>query len=449
MKPLKPEAQIIALKPVSLKPPRDKRAPAFLGLGAIAIAVGGLGIWGTTAPIASAVIVQGDIVVSSKRKEIQHLYGGTVGKILARDGDIVKAGDILIELDARKADSRYALARSSYFSMLATRARIKAERDDLEKIDFPEELLVARTSDPDLAVLIESHSRVFETKRHEFEGQHKLMLQRRAQLDDEISGLTAEKIAVEAQTNLAVSELVVLEKLYNQGYTTRARLLTFRREKAQLAGSLGKINGQIARANKQIGSIEMRILQQEKERDKEIAAELRETEQRLYDAKEGFISAEAEQASLKVRAPVNGAVVSSRVHTIGGVIRSGDTLMEIVPKDDKLIVEVHVRPVDIDDISIGQETEVRLSAFKQRDMPSLYGKVFYISADRAIDKQTGEAHYIVHVAIAPESLKQLGQTHRLVPGMPAEAMIQTGERTAMAYLLEPIADSVNRAWREN
>ena len=429
------------------EPPRSLRGPTIMGLAVLAFAIGGLGAWGAVVPLASAVVAQGEVIVASRRKEVQHLTGGTVKSILVKDGTKVRAGDVLIELDPAKTQRQFELARSGFFASLAAKARIVAERDAAKQIVFDTELTMASATDPDIAALLATQKQLFHTKRKEFQGQQTLLRNRKSQLVDEIGGLTAEKSSIGKQIELARKELVILRRLLERGHATRHRVLAFEREIARLEGDDGRLTGKISRSKKEAGSIEMQILQLEKQRNKEIAAELRDTEQQLLDVRERYLAAKTELARLKILAPVDGTVVGKQVHTIGGVIRPGETFLEIVPAADKLIIEARIRPLDIDHISAGLKTTVHLTALKQRNLPQLDGRVVYVSADRSEDTRTGEIYYLAKVAILPNALAELG-TQNLIPGMPAEVYIKTGERTAIAYLMEPLVNSVHKAWRE-
>ena len=421
--------------------------PAFLGLAVLAIAFGGLGGWAALVPLSSAVVAQGEVIVNSRRKEVQHLTGGTIKAILTKDGDKVRAGDVLLMLDPKKVEDQLGLARNAYFANRAAKARIIAERDDQAKVTFDPGLMAAGLRDRDIGALMIAQKQLFRTKLDELRGRRALLEQRISQLDDEVKGLKAEKLSVTEQLRLAAQELATLEGLHEKGYVARHRLLAFKREVIRLRGSDGGLSSKIAKLHKEAGSIKLEILQLRKKRSQEIAAELRDTEIRLLDSHDRYLAAKADLAQLKVLAPVNGTVVGSREHTIGGVVRPGETILEIVPAADKLIIEARIRPLDIDNISPGQETNVRLTALRQRSMTQLSGRVVYVSADRSEDTRTGETYYLAQVAIAPRAMAQLkGQD--LMPGMPAEIYIKNGERTALAYLMDPLMDGVRRAWRE-
>jgi HlyD family type I secretion membrane fusion protein len=439
---------VIYTGPPSAEPPRGKAGAVLLGLLAMLASVGGFGVWAVTAPIASAVVAPGKVAVSSKRQQVQHNVGGIISAIHIRDGDAVKPGDILFELDATSAGARYLVARNAYFGSLATKARIDSERSGRSMAVLPPELMEAASADPNIAGLIKVQQQLLSARSIEYEGQIAVWKRRIAQFKEEINGLDAERRAAEAQSELAVSELAVLKELFSKGYTTRTRVLAITREKTQLEGQRGRLSGQVARAEEEIRAAELQIAQLGKKREMDNVAELREVQQKIADSKEQYLALKAELERLLIRAPVGGIVLGSQVHTVGGVVRPADTLAEIVPLGDHLIVETRVRAQDVDDVRVGQPTEIRLAAFNRRTTPTLLGRVEYLAADAVSDARTGESYYVSNIHINGPELAKLG-SQTLLPGMPAEVLIRTGERTAMAYLLQPIHDSINRAWREH
>jgi HlyD family secretion protein/epimerase transport system membrane fusion protein len=443
------ESRSRSWQPLAQQPSVGRRArlsPMLLGLTAIVVAVGGLAAWSATAPISSAVIASGKVAVASKRKEIQHLDGGIVKAIHVRDGDVVKEGDVVLELDDTKAKARHVLARAAYFSAVIAQARLAAERDGADEIAFPAELLAEAKRSPEIAQGIENQKQVFDSRGRELAGQIKIWLQRIAQLKDEINGLTAERTAAVEQSNLAGKESVIVEDMFERGFVTRQRVHSIRRERAQLAGSIGRLDASIAKARKEIGETELSIQQLTLRRQSEVLTELKDIEQRIFDLKGAYLVAGDELTRLAVTAPVGGFIVNSQAHTIGGVIRPGQTVLEIVPGADALIVEARVRPLDIDEVARGQTTEVRFSGFKQRTTPFILGTVTQVSADAVADVRTGELYYSAIVSISYSELARLG--HRLQPGMPAELLIKTGLRTPIAYLAQPLLDSMHKALRE-
>lgn len=444
---LSPKRFELAAAPEFVPAPSQMRGAAILGLVAMLIAVGGFGVWAATAPLASAVIAAGKVVVATKRKLIQHLEGGIVRLIRVKDGDVVNAGDVLLELDVTKSKGRFAMTRGAYLAALAAEARLSAERDERGAIDFAPDLLKEARADPEIAAVVASQKQLFTARRTEAQGQTDILVQRKSRLDEEIKGFTAERTAAEDQFKLASSELATLEFLYGKGYTTRQRVLAIKREMSQLQGQLGRLSAQIARGHKEIGETELNLLQIRKKISTEVLAELREIQSKVLESREQFQASRNDLERTVVRTPVSGTVVGSQLHTVGGVVRPGETLLEIVPDRDQLIVEVKLRPQDVDDVAIGQPTEVRISAFKQRLGPPFRGRVSHVSADSLADPRTPETFYVAHIEVeATELADPLGR--RIQPGMPAEVMIETGKRTALAYLMQPLNDSMNRAWRE-
>ena len=429
--------------------PRSIGLSAALGAGAILVAAIGFGFWGTMAPIASAVVAHGQIVVASKRKDVQHLDGGIVSAIHARDGDKVLQGDILLELDPVKARARYVLNRTAYFSGLAQQARLMAERDQAEGPDFPAALIDEAKASAEIGAVIKAQRALFAARLIEFRGEHEILQNKIAVLSEEIAALQAEGKSVARQLELANAELEVVDEMFKAGNTTRQRVHNIRRECAQLEGSAGRIDASLNRARKEINEAELSLAQLAVKRQTDAVTELKDVEGKLFDYQEIYLAAEAELNRLTIRAPVSGTVVASEVHTIGGVVKPGGTILQIVPSTDLLVVEARIRPIDIDNILTGADTEIKFTGFKQRITPSVQGHLIHVSADAMTDPRTNETYYLANATITEGELARAGLKTRLQPGMPAEIMIKTGERTALTYLLQPIYDSMNRAWRED
>ncbi|MGD9669014.1 MAG: HlyD family type I secretion periplasmic adaptor subunit [Hyphomicrobiaceae bacterium] len=429
--------------------PKSVLGAAALGIVAVALAFGGFGIWASTAKIDSAVIAPGHVAVANKRKRVQHLEGGIVKAIAVRDGDYVREGDILIELDPLDAETRFSVAKTGYFANVAAEARLVAERDALNEILWPEELGIEASQSKDVEELVAAQKKIFRSRRNGFDGQVGILESRMNRLRDQIDGFTAEREASKKQFELAQEELATLASLYERRITTRVRLLASKREVFQLEGNIGRLGGQIASLTKEIGETELSLEQFRNTYMSQVLEELKQHQTKVLEFREKLNLAKEAAARTVIRAPTSGVVFSSQVHTVGGVLRGGETLLEIVPDRDRLIIEVRVRPQDVDYVHMGQPTEVRITAFKHRTTPPLNGEVTFISADTVTDSGTTEPHFVANVEVEASELRQLDVQHRLQPGMPAEAVIKTGRRTAMAYLLQPLAESFNRAWREN
>lgn len=425
---------------------KSARGWIFVGVCAICLVFGGAGGWSAIVPLASAVIAAGQVTVDSNRKRIQHLEGGIVADIQVRDGDEVKAGDVLLSLDATRAQASLAIMQASLREELAKEARLIAERDRTDHITWPEALDAAR-DDPSVKALIASQSAIFASRGLTLKGETEILAERVEQLKQEIVGLKAQRAAGDGQTALIREELEALMSLFARGQTTKRRLLTLQREAEKLKGDHGKLTADIARANRAIGETKLEVIQKHKAFHNEVVTTLREVQAKVLDLRERHAAAVDVLERIDVRAPVDGKVVGLTVFATDSVVKPGETIMEIVPSDDRLTVEVKVQPQDIDNVSLGQSSKVRLLAFNQRTVPTLAGTVGYVSADTMSDPNDGRSFYLARIEVADEELKRL-EGEALQPGMPAEVLIQTGERTALRYLVQPILDSMNRAWRE-
>lgn len=435
------------LPPVDI--PTSNRGWTLFGIVMLVVAVGGLGGWAAIVHLDSAVIAQGKVTVASKRKVVQHLEGGIIQTIAVRDGDIVQAGDVLIEFDPTRVRTRHAIVRSGYMASLAAEARLAAERDGQSAVKFPDELMAEAALDPEVDAMVRGQRQIFETRKQEHLGQAEILRSRISRLREGIVGFKAERTAAEQQLVMAKEELATLEDLLRRQHTTRNRILAARREVYQLEGSLGRLASDIASAEKEIGETELTIAQTRNKLMAEVASELKATQSKVLEQREQFLGSLSEIERLVLRAQVRGTVFGSQVHTIGGIARPGDTLLEIVPEDDELIIEVRLRPQDIDVIAVGQQTEVRFTAFNQRLVPTVQGRLAFISADTFSDpRDSAHPYYLANVEVKVTELQRLG-IPKLQPGMPCDVMIKTGQRTPLDYLIRPLIESFNRAWRES
>jgi HlyD family type I secretion membrane fusion protein len=424
----------------------DARPWILFGLFWIALIFAGFGGWAATASISSAVISQGSITVDSKRKLVQHLEGGIVGKLLVRDGDVVTAGDTLVMLDATRPRSMLAIIMSSLRKELAGEARLIAERDGSAEIKFPADLL-ADAAQPEVRALMESQNAIFSARRSSLRGEVSILEQRLGQLRDEVIGLSAQRESKQRQMAFIADELSGLKQLMAIGQTTKPRMLALERQAAALQGEEGELLSSIARSDKSLGETRLEIIQREKNFQKSVTEELEAVQSRLRDLQERAVAARDVLMRISITAPVSGTVVNVSVHTVGAVIKAGETIMEIVPGTDALIAEVSIRPQDIDNVTLDQPAAIRLLAFKQRTTPLLHGTVSYVSADSLLNPVTQQQYYVARIEVPAEEIARLGKL-KLQPGMQIEVMIRTGDRTAFQYLIQPIVDSVNRAWRE-
>ncbi len=433
---------------LDIRPPTSTRAPVILGLCAIVFAFGGFGFWGATAPIASAVGAPGNVVVASKRKSIQHVDGGIVHSINARDGDSVQVGDVLIEFDDARVQNRYHLAYGAYLTSLAAQDRLVAERDGLPDIQFRREVLEKIGKDPDVDRAVDEQREIFNSRELERQQQQQLSQRRIRQLEVQIEGFTAESTSAATQMAIAQKDLSSIAALFARNLATLVRLSGLQREVAQVGGTIGHVKAQLAEAEQSILETRLSLTQSEQKRRTQVVSEIRDIENHNFELLSQMQSAATELDRLTLRAPVSGHIVNSQIHTVGGVIRAGETIMEIVPDRDDLLIEARIKPTDIEALAVGLPTTVKVTAFKQRTTLPLEGRLIELSADVLSEPRTGETYYLAQVSVPAKELEKLGPDKHMQPGMPAEVMIKTGERTALAYLVQPILDSLQHAWRE-
>ena len=422
--------------------------PVFItGLALILVFFGGFGTWAALAPLETAAIASGRVVVGSNVKVVQHLEGGIVSKILVAEGSVVKEGDPVVLLDETQPGSTLGVMQSRARHGAAREARLVAERDKLPQIKFPAWLL-AEAKDPEVAEIIGAQQRIFQSRREALASQTSILRQRVAQYKEEISGLEAEIVAETKQLELIQQELRDVQFLLEKGLERRPRFLALQRQAADIEGSRARNRSTIARSKQAIGETELRIVDLVTTQNAEVAKELREVQAEFADVLQQRRAAEDVMKRTVIRAPVSGTVVKLKFHTTGGVVAPREPLMEIVPVADTLVVEAQVSPNDIDIVHAGLRAQVRLTAFSTRSTPILDGEVETISADRLVDERTGMPYYSARIIFSDEQ-EQKVQDVQLYPGMPAEVMIVAGERTPLSYLIKPFSDSFSRAIRED
>ena len=422
------------------------RLHLIIGLAIVVVLAGGLGGWASTAEISGALIAPGQIVVESNVKKVQHPTGGVVGEVLARDGDLVKAGDVVVRLDDTVTKASLAIVTKNLDGLWARAARLQAEQQGLDKVVFPPQLL-ERADDPDVKNIIASETKLFEVRVNGRTGQKAQLHERITQLNEEISGLTAQEKAKDQEIALVEKELVGVRDLYDKHLVQMTRLTTLERDAARLNGERAQFIASRAQAKGKITETELQIIQVDKDMVSDVSKDLRETNDKIGEFVERKVTAEDQLKRTDIRAPQDGMVLQSTVHTVGGVITAGDAIMMIVPQTDDLQVEAKVNPQDIDKLQIGQKTLLRLSAFNQRTTPELNGVVTRVSPDVTTDQRTGQSYYTIRVSMPPQEVARLGDV-RLIPGMPVEAFVQTGDRTMLSYLIKPLNDQLMRAFRE-
>jgi len=421
---------------------RSMRRHLVAAIVVVSVLVVGVGGWAATAVISGAVVASGSVVVDSNVKKVQHPTGGIVGELRVRDGDRVHAGDV-VETVTR---ANLAIVTKGLGEMMARKARLESERDGLDAITFPAQLL-AEADDPDRAAAIDSERKLFNLRKTARSGQKAQLRERIAQLGEEITGLAAQQNSKAKEIALIERELAGVRELWKQNLVQLTRLTALEREAARLDGERGQLVAASAQAKGKIAETALQILQIDQDIASDVAKELREVDGKIGELVERKVAAEDQLKRTDIRAPQDGTVFQLAVHTIGGVITAGDPIMLIVPEADNLSVEVKVNPQDIDQLQLNQKAILRFSAFNIRTTPEIEGVVTRISADTSTDQRTGQSYYTVRIAMPADQIERLGEV-KLLPGMPVEAFMQTRDRTMLSYLIKPLHDQFLRAFRE-
>jgi len=425
-------------------PTSDRRARS-IGFLIVFVTFGIFGTWATFAPLESAALAPGVVTVQSYRKTVQHLEGGIVKELLARDGDMVSAGEPLIILDDTQIRAEYGMTRSQLVAAQAMEARLQAERDRLEQIDFSDML---ENNSKRAVEAREGETQVFNARRGSRLGETAVLQKRIGQLNEQISGLQSmiqTKRSLESSYKGEISELT---ELLAEGFVDKQRLLEQERKLDMLRAEVADHQSEVTKTRLQISETELQILQLNKDFNSEVVAQLAEVQTKVFDLQEKMAALEDRLSRIVIRAPDDGMILGMTVHTIGGVVSPATPLLDIVPSVSDLVVEAQVSPIDIDRVSVGKDADIRFSAFNSSTTPVIKGEVVHVSADRLINEETGMPYYLARVSMTEEGAKALGSL-RLQPGMPAEVLINTGERTMLQYLVQPATDAVARAMIED
>lgn len=424
----------------------DDRSIRKIGVGILIAMFGVLGGWGYFAPIDSAALAPGFVTVKSHRKTVQHLDGGIVSQLMAKDGDIVKIGDILLKLDGSEIKAELDILKGQHITLAAQLARLVAERDQLAQIKFPEDLL--DLSDPRIVEARQGETQIFNARKSAYQGEILVLSQRVSQLGAKIKGLQGQISSKQVLMKSYGDEVEDLKELLAEGYANKLRLRDVERNYAINTGETAALNSEIAGDDIQIGETKLQILQLQKKFQEEVALKLGEIQAELYDVTQRLLATSDKVNRIDIVAPANGRVLGLSVHNIGGVISPGKPILDIVPQQEELIIDAQVSPMDIDRVRVGLLAEVRFSAFKQALTPKMQGKVINLSADRLLDEKTGAPYYQAQIELTSDSYAKLGDLE-LLPGMPAEVLINTGERTVFEYLMQPITNTFARAFIED
>jgi len=416
------------------------------GLLILTVGMLALGGWAMLAPLSGAVIAPGFVKIDLNRKVVQHQEGGIVSAIRVRDGDHVKAGQELILLDDVRVDAQLDLLRTQYETERTKAARLEAERAFAEKLVFPRDI-ADRQSDPRINEVIVRESSLFRARRETVDAQIAVLRKQIHETTGEATALAAQLTAEERALKLQKEELAANQRLLDQGYVQKTRILTLERAVAEYEARFGEHQAQASQARQRATELELRILSIRNDYVQKAADELKDTTARLFDLEERIRPSKDASERQRILSPITGVVVGLRVFTSGAVIGPRDVLMEIVPDDKRLIIEARIRPEDINHVHDGSEADIRLTAYKQRTTPLVQGSVVYVSGDRMVDEQTKQPYYVVHVDVSAKSLARAGNL-TLQAGMPAEVFVRTDERTTFDYLTAPVTGYLRRAMRE-
>ena len=423
------------------------RGPMALGWVALLLLVGGFGGWSVFTTLSGAVIAPGQIEVEQNRQVVQHPDGGVVEAILVKEGQLVAAGEPLILLDGGLLQSELSIVEGQFYEILARRGRLEAERDDAEFITFPDALLEAAKTNPEITALMEGQSRLFEAREVTLAQQVDQLGKRKGQITNQIDGIDAQAAALSRQLSLIKEELADQQSLLDKGLAQASRVLALLREEARLSGSVGELEASKAESGGRSTEIEIEILKLSSARREEALTQLRDLGYRELELAERRRALIEKIALLEIRAPVSGIVYGLQITTPRSVIRPADPVLYLVPQDRPLVIAARVDPRNIDLVTIGQPVKLIFPAFSSRTTPELQGTVSKLSADAFTDQNSGVSFYRAEIVIDPDQIGKLdGLT--LIPGMPVEAFIRTKDRSPMAYLVQPFTDYFTYAFRE-
>ncbi len=422
--------------------------PLTLGFLALFLLVGGVGYWSVRVEIAGAVISSGMIRVESNRQVVQHPTGGVVGKINVKEGDVIEAGDVLVRLDDVNLRSELSILESQLFEIMARKGRLVAERDGADRPVFEPAFEPLDLPESEQKKLIDGQLRLFQARRDSLEKEAEQLAERTVQIGSQVSGTEAQLEAYKIQVGLVRQELKDQQALLEKGLTRAAQITTLQRKEASLLGDIGNLQASIAQFAGMITEIEVQILKLQVTRREEAITTLRDLQFREIELVERRLSTLATMSRLDIKAPVSGVVYGNQVFALQSVIQPADPIMYIIPQNSSLVINARIEAIHIDQISVGQEAALRFSAFDQRTTPEVIGHVTKVSPDVFQDENTGVGYYQVELLPDDGEIAKLGDI-RLLPGMPVEAYIRTEARTPLQYLVKPLTDYFNKAFRES
>ena len=435
-----------------LSPKTSIRKLNLLGCTAVVLGLGGVGGWASNTEIAGAVIATGSVVVESNVKKVQHPNGGIVGDIMVKEGSIVEADQLLLRLDDTLTRATLGVVQAQLDLYVARQARLLAERDGLTSLAFPESSTAAAKRET-AAAAIAGEQKLFQSRRDGLDGQRAQLRERISQVTEEIRGLAAQQQSKDSEIGYVAEQLSSVAELYAKNLVSLARLKQLQRDEARLQGERGQLTADIARSRAKVAETQLQILQLDQDFRTDVLKDLRETQAKIAELQERADAASDELRRTEIRAPQAGIVYQLQAHTMGGVIGKGETVMQIAPRSDPLIVEAKVAPQDIDQVEVGASVRIRIGAGNRRTTPDLGGRVAVLSPDLAHDQSAtpsglpNQPYYLARVSLSQPDLNTLGDL-QLVPGMPVEVYIRTQDRTPLDYLLKPLHEQIARTFRE-
>lgn len=420
---------------------------AIAGYATVFVLLGGMGAWAALTRINGAVVSAGIIEVASNRQVVQHLTGGVVGEIRMKEGDTVKAGDVLMRLDDTFDRSELTVIEGQLFSLLGTEARLQAEQDDKTEITFDPDLLKAVATNPEAAEIVAGQKRLMAARAETREKQAGQLREKKAQIAKQNEGLESRITALETQLKLIGKELDAQNKLLAQSLTNASRVLALQREEAEIRGTISQARSNIAENTGRVAEIEIAILNIHSTVREEATTTLREIEAKVAELKERRNAKLETLSRMDITAPMSGIVLGMQVHALRSVIRPADPLLYIIPQEQNLVISTQISPTQIDQVTVGQVAHIRFGAFDHRNTPEIFGHVTKVAADVLADQRTGATYYKAEITPDAGEMAKLGNKH-VMPGMPVETFIQTAERSPLEYLVKPLADYFNKAFRE-
>ena len=448
MRPDRPSPAAAARIPARKTARRSIRRHLFFGLFVAIVLAGGVAGLAATTELSGAIIAQGQLVVDSSVKKVQHPVGGVVGDIRVRDGDHVNAGDILLSLDDTQTKASLEIIVKQMNELRARQARLEAETQGSAAIDFPADLIDQAATDDAVAALLAGERQLFTVRQTARDGEQGQLRQQVDQLQQQIAGLVDQQAATGQQIELADQELTGMRELWEHNLVSITQMTSLEQDSARLKGDQGQFEAEIAEAKGKIAETELKVIQVDSDMRAEDGKDLADIRSNLAELSQKRLAAEDDLRRIEIRAPEAGTVLELSVHTVGGVLGPGETAMLIVPNNDVLTVEAKIRPQDIDQVFVDQRAALRFTAFNQRSTPELVGDVSTISPDVVQDPKTGALYYTVRIAVPSSEVDRL-KGLKLLPGMPVDAFMQTNPRTIVSYLMRPILDQVERAFKEN